>query len=436
MTGPLQGVRVIDLTHALAGPYGTMLLADLGADVVKVEPPQGDLARGLGPYRDDDEQHAYGGLFQSVNRGKRSIVLDLKTAEGIDTLLALVSEAEVLVESFSVGVMERLGVAYERLRGINPRLVYASTRGFGDPRTGESPYAAWPVDDVVLQAIAGPLGIAAASASAAGDDAGEPPAETGLRIADIFPGTLTALGVVSAVLHARKTGQGQYVDVAMYDGVLSLCERLVYEHSYGAAAGGGARDGDGNGGARGGDGDGEADATDGAPIDVSDDGELGVLPAKDGWIALAAPTRDSWRRLCELIERPDLVDDERFATKRRRRGRRDQVRAQLSEWTRPRTRREILQRLGGEVPAAPVNSAADIFADEHPRRRGMLLSVPHPGCPEPVVIAGQPIKFTATPSELGRRAPLLDEHGDEIRCELAPDQGAQLDARVTGLETI
>jgi crotonobetainyl-CoA:carnitine CoA-transferase CaiB-like acyl-CoA transferase len=403
-SGPLQGVRVIDLTHAFAGPYGTMLLADLGADVIKVEPPSGDEMRGVGPFHASDELHAFGGYFQSVNRGKRSIVLDLKTAEGRDTLLALASEADALVESYRVGVMDRLGVSYERLRTINPRLVYASTRGFGDPRTGgNASHAAWPTADLVMQAVAGPLGITGAV-----DD----PVRVGPRIGDIFPATLTALGVIAAIMHAQRTGEGQYVDVAMYDGLLSLCQHTMTRHAY---LGDAARSEDER-----------------RPLDV--------LSASDGAIAIAAPSDANWAELCEAMGRPELVHDERFTSYDGRVANRIALNAEVSRWTATRTRAEIVEALGGRVPVAPVNTMSDIFADERTHAREMLVGVDHPGVPEPVLIPGQPIKFSATPAGVAGRAPLLDEHGDEIRAELGPDMTPDLhtddDRDRAGLEAL
>ena len=215
---------MIDLTHALAGPYGTMLLTDLGADVIKVEPATGDVTRDVGPYTPDDELKAFGGYFQSINRGKRSIVIDLKSPAGIETLIDLVRDADIIVENFSVGVMERLGIPYTRLREINPRIVYGSLRGFGDPSIGESPYAEWPAMDIAIQAMAGAL-------SVTGTEDGEP-IKIGPGVGDIFPGTQLAVGLLAAVMHARETGEGQHVDVAMYDSILSLCERIVYQYSY------------------------------------------------------------------------------------------------------------------------------------------------------------------------------------------------------------
>ena len=154
--GPLRGLRVVDLTLMLSGPFCTMLLADLGADVVKVEPPSGDITRRAGPFRADDTTRAFGGYFHSVNRNKRSVVIDLKAERGRELLKRLVADADVLVENFRPQVMDRLGLAYERLREQNLRLVYGSIRGFGDPRTGESPYAAWPAFDVTAQGMGGP----------------------------------------------------------------------------------------------------------------------------------------------------------------------------------------------------------------------------------------------------------------------------------------
>ncbi|MCW2532843.1 MAG: yfdE, partial [Blastococcus sp.] len=218
MAGPLTGLRVIDLTQVLSGPFCTMLLADLGADVVKVEPPSGDVARLWGPHVPTPEgvegPATYGGYFASVNRNKRSICLDLKDPEGRQTLLDLLDDADVLVENFRVGVMDRFGLSYEELHARFPKLVYASIRGFGDPRTGLSPYADWPAFDIIAQAMGGVMGVTGADA--------DHPVKVGPGIGDIFPAVLAAVGLLAALRHADATGQGQFVDVAMYDSVLAL----------------------------------------------------------------------------------------------------------------------------------------------------------------------------------------------------------------------
>jgi len=387
VSGPLDGIRVVDVTHALAGPYCTMLLADLGADVIKIEPPAGDLVRSTGPFRSDDNERAFGGYFQSINRGKRSIVLDLKQSEDKELFCDLVADADVLAENFSVGVMDRFGLSYEHLRDINPRLVYASVRGFGDPRTGRSPYADWPAFDLVVQAMAGVLSITGAK--------GGPPMKVGPGVGDIFPGAMLALGIVSAVLKARTTGKGEYVDVAMFDAVLSLCERIVYQYSYT----GGVPEREGN----------KHPLL--SPFDL--------LEARDGWVVVAAPVDSMWGLLCELIGREDLLQREELVTNYGRTRHRDEVHDALQQWAKGRTRAEILAALGGRVAVGAVNSIADIIADPHVAARNMLLELSQPGSEQPVQVAGQPIKFTVSSSTPVRRAPLLNEHGAEIRAEVA-----------------
>jgi crotonobetainyl-CoA:carnitine CoA-transferase CaiB-like acyl-CoA transferase len=392
VTGPLAGVRVVDLTRALAGPYCTMLLADLGADVLKVEEPSGDLTRAMGPFLPDDSLRSFGGYFQSVNRGKRSVVLDLKTPQGAATLRSLAADADVLVENFTPGVMERLGLSYESLAARNPRLVYAALRGFGDSRSGASPYQSWPAFDVVIQAMAGIMGIT-------GTDDGTP-IKVGPGVADVFPGTMLAVGITSALYEARDSGKGQFVDVAMYDAVLSLCERIVYQHSYTGAV----------------------------PKPQGNHHPLlspfDILPALDGWVAIAAPTDGQWCRLCELIDRPDLAGDPALATNQQRVGRRNEVYQALTAWTAGRPKDRIVAHLGGKIPVGAVCDVAEIMADPHVEARNMAVTLEQPGSAKSVTVAGQPLKFSRTPAMPNRRAPLLDEHGPADRA--VPGWGASV----------
>jgi len=383
--GPLAGVRIVDLTQALAGPYCTMLLADLGADVVKIEPTRGEMTRFSGPFTEDDTERAFGGYYASLNRSKRSLVLNLKTPGGQEAVKRLVDKSDALVENFAAGVMERLGLAYETLAERNPRLVYAAIRGFGDPRTGKSPYTDWPAYDIVAQAMGGLVGVTGT------------PEAGGLRcgpsVGDIMPGTLAAVGIVSAVLHARETGEGQFLDVAMYDAVLSLCEHYVYLYSY-------------NGENPGPIGNGHPFL---CPFDVFD--------AKDGQIAIAAPTDKHWRILCDIIGRPELGKDDRYARNEGRQQHAPEIRAIVGEWTAARTRQEIVDILSRLVAAGPVNTMEDIFADPHVAAREMLPEIEQVGG-RPVRLAGQPIKFTRTPSRIYSRAPVLGEHTEEILAEI------------------
>lgn len=387
MSGALDGVRIVDLTHALAGPFCTMLLADQGADVLKVEPFHGDGTRKMGPYAPDDELRLFGGYFHSVNRNKRSIVLDLKHERAREVLDRILEGADVLVENYREGVMDRFGLSYEMLHVRHPKLVYACIRGFGDRHTGnqdlpESPYGAWPAFDVVAQAMGGMMGVT-------GPDP-DHPMNAGAPVGDLIPGLFAALGIVSAVHHASKTGQGQLIDVAMYDAVLAACERLVYLNSYV----------------------GEVAKPQGAsnpqlcPFDA--------FPAKDGWVSIAAPGERHWQLLCDLMGQHDLANDPRYAANVDRVARAGEVRAIVTAWTSQHTKAEIEHTLGGIVPFGPVHTATDIFADPHVARREMLAEVEHPGMQRPAVIVGTPIKMTETPGGVRARAPLLGEHTEDV----------------------
>jgi crotonobetainyl-CoA:carnitine CoA-transferase CaiB-like acyl-CoA transferase len=378
MAGPLQGLRVVDLSMMLAGPYATMLMADLGADVVKVEPPSGDGTRRAGPFRKTDARAGLGGYFQSVNRGKRGVVLDLKRPSDVERLVELVRLADVLVENYASGVMDRLGLGYERLAAENPRLVYAALRGFGDPRTGESPYASWPAFDVVAQAMGGFLGI---TGTADGT-----PVKSGPGVGDLFPAALLAFGVLAAVHHAQRTGEGQFVDVGMYDAVMSLCERMVYQFSYTGEV--------------------PRPQGNGHPLLCPFD----IFPTADGWVAVAAPHDGHWRVLAETIGGAELADDERLRTNPGRVRHAAEVRAVVGAWLAARSTAEVVAALGGRVPIGPVNDVARIVADPHVAARSMLVELEQPGSDQPVMVAGQPVKLTRTPAEIGRRAPTLGEY--------------------------
>jgi crotonobetainyl-CoA:carnitine CoA-transferase CaiB-like acyl-CoA transferase len=381
-TGPLADIRIIDLTQYLAGPFCTMLLADLGADVIKVEPPGGDPTRQMGPLPPDTKGCDYGGYFASVNRNKRSVVLDLKSEADREELLKLVDTADALVENLRAGAMDRMGLGYEKLRERKPALVYAAIRGFGDHRTGESPYINRPCFDVVSQSMGGLV-------SFTGPEGG-PAYRTGAAIGDIYPGSLAALGVVSAIHAARATSQGQFVDVAMYDAILALSEEITYQYSMKGRV--------------------QRPSGNNHQTLVP----YGIFPTQDGAVAIAAQTDHHWQILCGIIGRPELAGDERTRNNRSRLKNAAFVRTTVSDWTSTRPTREVVATLDGKVPTGPVNNGRDIFEDPHPRIREMLVETPMPGDNPPVVLAGSPIKFTETPSGIYARAPRLGEHTAEV----------------------
>lgn len=387
MTGILAGVRVLDLSRMLSGPYATMMMADHGAEVIKIEDAQGDTSRANGPYRDDDPAREWAGYFVSLNRLKKSLVLDLKSEAGKETLRRLVRSADVLVENFRPGVMDRLGLSYESLALINPRLVYAAIRGFGDPRTGESPYANWPAYDVVAQAMGGLI-------SVTGLDR-DRPVKVGPGIGDVFAGMVAAFGTLAALRAAEATGKGQFLDVAMYDAMLSLCERLVYQHDIEGSVPGP----EGNG----------------HPLLAP----FGLFPARDGMVAIGVVDDAFWRILAEAMGRPELGVDPAFATRAARRNGMAEVNREVTEWTERHSVAELTALLGGRIPFGPVNDIAAIFADPHVAARRMIQTVPHadPG-KKPWLVASNPLRFAANPVVAPAAPPRLG--ADQGLADLAP----------------
>ncbi|MDP6374672.1 MAG: CoA transferase [Pseudomonadales bacterium] len=392
--GPLADLTIIDCTMALAGPFGTALLADMGANVIKVEPPSGDSFRPLPPTspdyanagRDADTGVDYGAPFATVNRNKRSVVLDFKDTADREKLLELCEQADAIVENMRTGVMDKLGLGYEVVRARNPRIVYGAVRGFGDPRTGESPYAEWPCYDLVAQSMGGVVGLTGPE-----DDPGYP---CGTAVGDVYPGTLMALGVLAAVHHARSSGEGQFMDVAMYDAMLAFAglAHSGYGHSGSNAKPNGRHQR--------------------ALM------PFGIYPAKDGEVAICAPGPSHWPLLCEAMQRPDLADDERTRNNFIRVKNGTFIIEQVSAWSDTLTKREILELLGGKVPCGPVNTSADVFEDPHVEAREMLMHFKPRGENPEVAIIGSPLKFTKTPTGLYAAPPRLGEHGEEIFEEL------------------
>lgn len=394
-TGPLQDLTVIDCTRALAGPFGAGLLADLGARVIKVEPPMGDGYRNTppflpdhaAPYEDREAGTDFGAPFAAVNRNKRSVCLDLKDPVQKDVFLQLCDQADAVVENMRTGVMERLGLSYEVIAARNPKIVYACVRGFGDPRTGESPYASWPSLDAAAQSFGGLVH--------ANDGLVTP------AIADVFPGTLMALGVVSAIHHAQRSGKGQFLDVAMYDAMMAFQKSAVAQYGFtGKANPAGLQR-----------------AMTLYPFDL--------FPAKDGRISLAVAQPRHWDLLCAAMERGDMMTDERCASNAARLQNVDWVEEQISAWTSGLTRAEILAKLDGNVPVGPVQNMADIYLDPHVEARQMLETCEPGGDNPDISLAANPIKFSATPTTLYQRPPTLGEHNIEVLAEFGIDMPAE-----------
>jgi formyl-CoA transferase len=390
---PLDELLVIDLTQFIAGPYCTMLLADAGARVIKVEPPgRGEAYRREGPALGDQPT---GGYLMRVNRNKESVTLDLATAGGRRVLERLAERADVLVENFKHDSMDRLGLGWERLRELNPRLVYASISGFGHTDLLPGPYAHWPAFAIVAEAMGGVM-----------DRIGEPSCEphwSGVSLGDIFASTLCVSGILMAIQHRAKTDSGQHVDISMHDGMVSLNERALYLHgSTGVSLGRGSE---------------------------GYFAPFGSFQAADGWIAIGVVGNAIWRRFCAAIDRPDLAADERLAEGRGRAVHaHDIVRPAIAAWLATRTRQEATDALvAHDVPAGLVQTAAEVAADPQVAAREMLVEFEYPGAGRQRV-AGNPIKLGADLGQPVRRPPLLGEHTEPVLRELLSLDDSELQA--------
>jgi crotonobetainyl-CoA:carnitine CoA-transferase CaiB-like acyl-CoA transferase len=381
MAGPLSGTRVIDLTRALAGPYCTLLLGDMGADVVKIElPGSGDETRQWGPPFLAGESS----YFMSVNRNKRSVTLDLKSAEGLAALRRLVERADVLVENFRPGTMERLGLTYDQARALNPSLVYCSVSGFG--QTG--PRARQPAYDAILQGMGG---VQFLSGEAEGG-----PTRVGVPIADISAGMFAAFGVVSALFWRERdpARPGQLVDTSMLGGQVAL---LSYQA-------------------------GRYFATNEAPGRIGNR-HASIAPyemfkARDGYVNVAAANEPMWQRFCTALDLPQLLTDPHFATNPDRVTNRQPLSAAIEARLAELTMAEVIERLEkAELPVGPVYDLAQVFADPQSQHLGLAMATPHPKVPG-LRTTGFPFRLSETSPEVRIPPPLLGEHTAEVLREV------------------
>ena len=394
--GPLTGLRVLDLSRVLAGPYCSMTLADMGAEVIKVERPgEGDDTRRFGPPFVKGEST----YFLSVNRNKRSLALDLKSPEGREVLWKLVDQADVLLENFRPGALNRLGFSYDACRKRNRRLIYCSISAYG--HAGEPEWSQRPGYDVIMQGMGG-------IPSVTGPVDG-PPYKVGASIADVAAGMWATQGILLALLARHTTGKGQLVDQAMFDGQVAM---LTYLASAWLNAGE-------------------------VPPRVGNR-HLSVAPyctyeAKDGYLNLAVANDSLWGRFCELLDRPDLLDDPRFRSNPDRVRNVDALDAALAPTFASRSVAHWVAKLeGAGIPAGPVLSIDQVL--EHPQlaAREMVTSLPHPTLGE-VKMTGLPIRLSRTPGRVRTPPPAVGEHTGEILVELGYDGAAIAELRAAGV---
>ena len=377
--GPLSGIRVIELAHIMAGPCCGLMLADMGADVIKLEKaPAGDDSRRFLPPDIGGESAA----FLMMNRNKRGIVVDLKTAGGKQVARRLFAEADVVIENYRKGTMELLGLGYETLRQDNPGLIYCEISGFG--RTG--PYAERGGFDLIAQGMSGLMSIT-------GEAPGRPPIKCGAPMADITAGILGAMGVLAAYIQRVKTGQGQRVDTALFEaGIVHTYWQSAIAMASGTAPGpmGSAH-----------------------PLNAPYE----AFKTSDGWITLGAANQANWLKLLDLITAPELGEDPRFTNNHDRITHRIELAKALAPIIRSRTSADWLSRLEtAGVPAGPVLDVVEMHRDPQTLAREMVTKAPHTKL-GPVKTLGAPVKFSATPGGVTRGAPLLGEHTREVLVE-------------------
>lgn len=375
MPKPLEGIRVLDLTRVLAGPFCTMLLSDLGAEIVKVEAPVvGDDSRHFGPFRDGKSLY-----FLNVNRGKESICVDLKNPAGKKLLVDLAKECDVVVENFRPGTMEKLGLGWDVLKVANPKLVYAAVSGFG--HTG--PDALKPAYDILVQARGGVMSITGWPDS--------PPTRVGMSMGDITAAIFAAVGVVAALYQRKETGRGQKVDVSMLDCQLAILENALVRY--------------------------QVDGTVPAPLGTRHPtiSPFQTFRASDAWFAVAVGNDALWKAFCPAIGRPDLFEDGRFGTNADRTRNLPFLAPELEAVFATRTADEwvrVLEDAG--VPAAPVADIAKVMRDRQLAARNMFVEAPD-GSGGTVIIPGNPVKMESVPESPTRPgAPELGEHTEAI----------------------
>ncbi len=387
----LAGIRVLDLTQYEAGPSCTQMLAWLGADVIKIEPPSGEPGRtALSDQRDQDAW-----FFLLLNSGKKGVTLNLKSPRGRAMFEAMVKVADVVVENMGPGAMERLGLSYDALRRLNPRIIAASVKGFGS--TG--PYAEYKSFEWIAQAMAGAMSMTGAPDG--------PPTKAIGGLADTGAGLHTAIGVLAAIIQRQATGVGQQVEVAQQDAVVNLL-RIHLRETY----------------------------TTGLPAPRQGNRSAVAAPSNlyrcrpfgpNDYVFIHCATVEMWKTLTAILGRPELGDDPRYADRRDRVQFIDEVDAMIEAWTEKRTKHEVMEILAGAgVPCGAVLDSSEVLTDPHLRQRGMVVQLEHP-TRGPYPMPGNPVRLSDSPTELVR-APLLGEHNAEVYGELLGYGDAELGA--------
>ena len=385
---PLAGVRVLDISQVMAGPYACMLLGDLGADVVKIEPPGGgDQTRGAMGFKMKGPDSLG---FLNMNRNKRSVTLNLKSPAGRDVLLRLAQDADILVENYRPGAMKRLGLGYDVVKDVNPRLVYTSISGFG--QTG--PWSDRPGFDLMAQAMSGVMSVTGYP--------GGPPVKAGVPVADIGCALFAIYATLAAYIGAKSTGQGQYVDASLFDAALAFSVWDICDYW----------------------------GTGKPPEPLGTSNKMTApyqaMASSDGYFVMGANNQKLWEKLCTLMDRKELLADERFSTISLRLAHRPALEQELEKTFRQKTKDHwVGTLLDAGIPAGPILSYPEAFGSEHAAAREMRMEIDHP-IEGTVPNIGFAVKLSGTPQQVRRHPPLLGEHTNEVLAEIGIDDAARL----------
>lgn len=375
----LEGIRVLDLTRVLAGPYASMVLGDLGAEIIKIETPDGgDDARGFGPFLNGESVY-----FISINRNKKSMALNLKKEEGKEIFRRMVKEADVVLENYRPGTMEKLGLGYEELKEINPRIIYASSSGFG--HTG--PFSSKAAYDLIVQGMGGIMSLTSL-------EEGGPPTRVGASVGDITAGLFTVIGILSALQHRNRTGEGEKVDVAMLDCQVAILENAIARYAISGTS---------------------PKATGNRHPSIT---PFAVFRAHDDYIVVAAGNDQLWQKWCAVVGRPELADDARFATNALRTDHWTELELIMQEVMEQRTVDEwlgLFEEAG--IPSSCINDVEKVVRHPQVLAREMIVHQEHPVAGR-VMMPGIPIKLSAAPGSIDLPAPGLGEHTEMLLQEM------------------
>ncbi len=378
---PLEGIRILAMEQFIAGPSCSMILADMGAEVIKIERPKvGDPRRHFPPFAENEAGEKIGGGFMCFNRSKKSLTLNTKTAEGLQILKELIKKSDVLLENFRPGTLARMGLPYDVLQALNPRLIYATLSGFGRMEEYAGPYSSWSAFDTVLQAMGGSMNLT-------GLKDGKP-LVVEANIVDIGSSVFGALGIMFALYDREKTGKGRMVDVSMYEAMTTLCQESVMMYAF----------------------TGESPERGKEKVFAP----VGAFHVKDGYVAFRIPTEDMWKRTCQAIEREDLIGHEKTCTGVKRAANMDFLGPILDEWFAQRTKAQAIERfLECGVPLGPVQNAEDIANCEHLEKRKAFAYIDDPIAGRKKLM-GSPFKLSGVPDIEPTPPPRLGEHTQDI----------------------